>query len=177
VLFLDYVRMVRARKDLDWSTQLSADELRFVNAKIDLDAWYPMPVFERLGNAILALVAADQMELVRLWGYHSVDGLCAKEPDLLAAGDPVESLMRFRVLRSTFFDFEALQVPMLVPDEAQVVIAYGMGNPAEEAASWQTMGFFQRLLELAGGTEVRADFIEKSWAGDARTLLVLAWTI
>ena len=51
-----------------------------------------------------------------------------------------------------------------------------MGLPAEEAASVETMGFFERLLEARGARDVRARFTERSWAGGARTLLELSWT-
>jgi hypothetical protein len=97
-------------------------------------------------------------------------------PKLLAAGDPVETLNRFRVMRQTFFDFEALEVLMLHDDEAQIAITYHMGMPAEEAAAVQTMGFFEGLLELAGAKDIKAKFRTKSWAGDARTVLDIRWT-
>ena len=61
-------------------------------------------------------------------------------------------------------------------DECQVLIAYEMGMPAEEAAAHQTQGFFERLLEVSGATHVSARFSARSWAGDARTLLSLFWT-
>jgi hypothetical protein len=51
-----------------------------------------------------------------------------------------------------------------------------MGMPAEEAASWQTMGFFERLLEVTGARDVSARFSMRSWVGEARTLLSLHWT-
>jgi hypothetical protein len=94
---------------------------------------------------------------------------------LLAPGDPPETLARFRVLRQTFFDFDALDVPLLHDDEAHIIIRYYMGNPAEAAAAHQTMGFFEGLLELAGARNVTSALREKSWEGDPRTLLVVRW--
>ena len=94
---------------------------------------------------------------------------------LVEANEPAETLNRFRVLRETFFDFDALEVPLLHDDEAQIVVRYYMGAQAEEAASHQSMGFFEGLLELAGAKAVQATLREKSWAGDARTLLVVRW--
>lgn len=105
----------------------------------------------------------------------SVDQLAAATPSLVAEGDPVDTMMRFRVQRATYFDFEALEIPTLTVDHAHVVIHYFMGPTAEEAASFQTMGFFERLLERAGATAISARFLERSWAGDPRTLLSLAW--
>jgi hypothetical protein len=176
ILFADYVRMIRSHKDCDWGERLPRQDLFYLRTKIEPTEWYPMETFERFGNAILAEIAAGDIDAVRMWGRISVDQLTAASPALLAAGDPVETMMRFRVQRATYFDFEALEIPTLVEDHAHIVIHYFMGKTAEEAASHQTMGFFERLLERAGATSISACFTERSWAGDPRTLLVLSWT-
>jgi hypothetical protein len=95
---------------------------------------------------------------------------------LLAPGDPVETLHRFKVMRATFFDFAALEILMLHAGEAQIEIRYHMGMPAEEAAAVQTVGFFEGLLELAGAKDIDARLREKVWAGDTRTVARLRWT-
>lgn len=176
VLFADYVRMIRSQKSTPWPDLLAKEDLPFLDATIDPDRWYPMEAFERLGNAILQHNAGGNMEAVRLWGRFIVDPLSESTPGLVARGNPVETLNRFRVLRSTYFDFEALTIPTLVDDHAHVHIQYGMGRVAEEAASWQALGFFERLLEVTGATNVLAGFVERSWAGNPRTVLELIWT-
>ncbi|HET7499777.1 MAG TPA: hypothetical protein VFK02_02210 [Kofleriaceae bacterium] len=175
VLFVDYVRMLRSQKSTDWSRHLAAHDLPYLQMHIDPDGWYPMATFERMGNAILTTVARGELFPVQLWGRYSAAQLKSANPMLLEPNDPPETLSRFRVLRETFFNFNALEVPLLHDDEAHVVVRYYMGMPAEEAASYQTMGFFEGLLELAGATEVRAAFQDKSWEGDPRTLLVIRW--
>ncbi len=175
VLFLDYVRMLRAQKAVDWTQHLPPEDVAYLSTRIEPDAWYPMATFERLGNEILRHVARGELFPVQLWGRYSAAQLRAAHPGLLAPDDPLETINRFRVLRATFFDFTALEVPMLHDDEALVVIRYHMGMPAEEAAAHQTMGFFEGLLELAGARDVRAQFAERSWAGEPRTLLELRW--
>ncbi len=175
LLFADYVRMVRGHKGVDWTKHLLREDLFYLRTKVEPLEWYPMETFERLGNAILQEVAGGDLEAVRMWGRMSVDHLYATSPNLVAAGDPVETMMRFRVQRATYFDFEALEIPTLVDDHAHVVIHYFMGAVAEEAASHQTMGFFERLLEVAGATSIHAVLREKSWRRDERTLLELDW--
>lgn len=175
LLFLDYVRMVKAHKGVEWDTFLDPGDLHYLSDRIDITGWYPMATFERLGNAILRFVAGNQLFPVQLWGRYSAAQLRTANPMLLAPNDPPETLSRFRVMRETFFDFNALDVPLLHDDEAHVVVRYYMGMPAEEAAAYQTMGFFESLLELAGATDVRAAFQERSWDGDARTLIGLRW--
>ena len=175
MLFLDYVKMLRAQKSADIRQFLQPDDITYLQIQIDHDGWYPMGVFERLGNAILATVARGEQFPVRLWGRYSASQLHKAYPTLLAKGDPVETLNRFRVLRETFFDFPAISVPLLHEGEAQLLIHYHMGPVAEEAASNQTMGFFEGLLELAGARLVHAEFRERSWAGDPRTLATMRW--
>jgi hypothetical protein len=174
VLFLDYVRMLRAFKARA-PEFLSTDDMVYLQIHIDPDTWYPMSIFERLGCAILALVARGELFPVQLWGRYSAGQLHKLYPTLLEPNDPVETLNRFRVLRDTWFDFPALAVPMLHDDEAQIVISYFMGPIAEEAAATQTMGFFEGLLDLAGAKNIRAEFRERVWAGGSRTLLALSW--
>jgi hypothetical protein len=176
ILFLDYVRMLKAHKGVEWSAFLSPDDLPYLEQTIDKTAWYPMATFERMGNAILTTVTRGELFPVQLWGRYSAAQLRAANPMLLAPSDPPETLSRFRVLRQTFFDFDALEVPLLHDDEAHIIVRYHMGMPAEEAAAYQTMGFFEGLLELAGATDVRAAFQDRSWDGDPRTLLVFRWT-
>jgi hypothetical protein len=176
ILFADYVRMIRSYKSVDWASVLPREDLFYLRTPIEPLEWYPMETFERLGNAILREVASGDLDAVRMWGRLSVDQLSASTPALLAAGDPVETLMRFRVQRATYFDFEALELPTLTEDHAHVVLHFFMGPVAEEAASFQTMGFFERLLERSGATAISARFLERSWAGDPRTLLSLTWS-
>lgn len=176
ILFADYVRMMRGKKDVDWSMFVRGEDLEFLRAKIEPNAWYPMEAFERFGNAILSEVALGKLEAVRMWGRMSVDALASANPNLVAPGDPVDTMMRFRVQRATYFDFEALEIPSLAPGHAEVVIHYYMGAKAEEAASYQTMGFFERLVEVAGGTDVVSEFASCSWTRGPRTLLVLDWS-
>jgi hypothetical protein len=177
ILFADYVRMMRAQKKVDWKKHLQPDDLAHLSARIDPSGWYPMETFERLGDAILLEVANNDLQAVRMWGRFSVDALRAANPQLVVDGDPIDTLMRFRVLRASYFDFQALDVLMLIDGQAQVEIRYHMGQPAEEAASYQTMGFFERLLELAGATDVSAHFATRSWKGEARTVLDLYWQL
>ena len=176
VLFLDYVRMLRSHKGVDWSRHLASADRPWLHERIDPTGWYPMSSFERFGELILQFVARGDLQAVRMWGRLSVDLLRAATPSLVEAGDPIETLNRFRVLRGTYFDFEALAVPMLHDGEAQVAIGYHMGPVAEEAAAVQTLGFFERLLETAGARDVEAVLASRSWTGEARTLLSLRWS-
>jgi hypothetical protein len=167
--------MIRAEKGIAWERHLTLEDLAYLRTRVAPDGWYPMATFERMGNAILDEIAYGDLEAVRMWGRFSVDQLHAANPPLIAAGDAIETLQRFRVLRSTFFDFDALEVLLLTHGKAEIAVGYHMGEVAEKAACYQTLGFFERLLALAGESQVDARFTARSWAGAPRTRLALDW--
>jgi len=175
-LFVDYVRMIRGRKDIDWSRWLEPGDLALVAQHVDVDAWYPMEVFERLGAAILDTVGGGDLGAVRAWGRRSADQLRDTFPSLVVANDPRETLMRFQVVRQTFFDFAAVTVLELSDLEARLRVGYEMAPRAESAAAFQVMGYFEQLLEQAGAERVQAGFVKRRWEGDVETVLVLRWS-
>src|SRR5271170_1344594 len=130
--------MLRTRKDADWSRYLRPEDLSFLVQRVEPDTWYPMESFERMGLAILAEIAHGELETVRGFGRISIDWLCQQHPKLLAPGDPRDTIMRFQVLRQSFFDYGALEISSVSDVEATLNVDYGMGASAEEAASWQT---------------------------------------
>jgi hypothetical protein len=173
--FAEYVRMMRGRKDVQWHRVLPAEDVAYLGQLIEPDDWYPMATFERFGIAILSELGVT-LDAVRSWGRFSASQYAAEHPDLVAPNDPVDSLMRLKVMRSTLFNFLAFDIPMLIESHAHVVVTYHMGPTAEEAACHQTMGFCEEVLSLSGATDVHAIFQERSWRGDPRTLLSLDFT-
>ncbi len=174
-LFVDYVRMLRSRKDVDWSRYLQPEDLPYLTDRIHPEGWYPMDTFARLGLAILDEIARGDTFLARAWGRMSLDYLATVHEGFLVPGDPRESLMRLIVLRGSFFDFDAVSLPQLTDTHATVRVQYGMTARAEEAASYQTLGFFGRLVELAGGVGVLTEFTKKSWEGSEVTEFTVDW--
>jgi hypothetical protein len=167
--------MILGHRDRDWSRHLAATDFSFLKRRVEPESWYPMTLFERLGNAILDVVAHGELDAVRRWGRTTAAHLSLLYPTLLAPGDPVETVARFRVLRSTFFDFDALTITLLHDGDVELEVSYEMGMPAEEAASLQTLGFFEGLLELAGARDVRGEITRRSWQGAPKTVIVLGW--
>jgi hypothetical protein len=167
--------MLRARGDVDWSKWLQPVDLGYLVQRIDSAAWYPMETFERMGLAILAEIAHGQLDAVRMFGRASVDWLSQTYSTLVAPGDARDTLMRFQVLRRSFFDYSALEIGSICDGEASILVSYEMGPRAEEAACWQTLGFLERLLEIAGANEVKASFASRAWTGDRVTTIELQW--
>jgi hypothetical protein len=167
--------MIRSRKDVDWSKVLAPEDLRYLNERIVAENWYPMATFERFGLAILERLGGVTDHTVRLWGRLSAAQFAAREPRLVAAGNPIESLMRLRVMRNSMFDFPAFDIPHLSVGHAEVTIMYYMSAPAEEAACHQTAGFCEEVVSMTGAASVDGKFERRSWQGDEVTSFVLRW--
>ncbi|MBW2262779.1 MAG: hypothetical protein JRG91_12460 [Deltaproteobacteria bacterium] len=176
IFFVDYVRMIKGRKDVDWTRHLGPGDLELLSQRIEPDAWYPLGAFERMGLAILQEIGGANMEVVYHWGRHYMDGLFEIHDTLIVKGDPMESLMRFHMLRKSFFDFDALELDGLMGTEVNLTILFGMSRVAEEASVNQTLGFFERLLELSGAEGVTHAFVQRSWEGAPSTIIHLTWS-
>lgn len=175
LLFLDYVRMVKRQRATE-SDRLRDEDRRFLGEKIDPSGWYPMEAFERLGLAILDCFVGDATEPIRMFGRFQISGILGQFPDLLVPNHPRDTLMRFRVLMTSFFNFPALEVLSIDDTSAEVTIQYGMCSAAERAAAWQTLGFFESLLSLSGAAHNHCEFVARSWdTPGRRTRLRLRW--
>jgi CheY-like chemotaxis protein len=177
VLFLDYVRMIR-RQVPTWPTQLSTADAALVGTRVDVDAWYPMADFERLGLAILEHVVRGETDSIRLWGRQQVQAILAYLPELRLADDPRESVMRFQNFLSSLFDFHAVTLESVDDVECVLSVDYGMSARAETAATWQTVGFFEELVSAAGGREATGRLLSQGWVpGSPGTSFTVEWTM
>lgn len=174
-LFLEYVRIIRANKELDWTRTLSPDDLEWLSKQIDPGQWYPMTAYESLGLAILDQVARQNLDQVHRWGRQTIDELRESQPEMFAENDPRETLMRFQILRQTLFDFPAATVRSIHDGRAVLEINYGMSERAEEAAAHQSLGFLERLMEVSGGDSAKAEILEGIWEGFSTTLIAVRW--
>jgi hypothetical protein len=175
-LFLDYVKLIRATKSVDWSRYLEPEDFAYLREQIDDAAWYPMATFERMGLAILHAVAQSSVATVRYWGQHQADAMLRTQPDILEPGNPRETLMRVAVHRRGFFDYEVLTLREIGDGHALCWLAYRMSDVAELAACAQTAGALEALASRAGGADVTAVFAARTWEGDEETLLELDWS-
>ncbi|MEZ4233758.1 MAG: hypothetical protein R3B89_31575 [Polyangiaceae bacterium] len=175
-LFVDYVRLIRSRKDIDWTRYLEPEDCVYLKGSIEDQAWYPLPTFERLGVAILNTVAQGSLAMVRVWGHLQVDAMLRIHPEVLAANDPYESLHRVSVHRKGYFDFDVLTPREVLDDHASFELNYNFSDLGELAACVQTLGAFEELVKRAGGRDVKAVFAERRWEGDRRTLFQLSWS-
>ena len=176
ILFVDYVRIIRAFKEVAWKNHLPDEDIVWLSQEIDRREWYPMESYERMGLAILDRIAGGSFALIRRWGRETARALHQANPRVVVEGDPRETLTRFDGLRGALFDFPAFALSSLREGEALFEIDYGMGPRAEEAGCQQSVGVIEQLLELAGAEKVIVEPISRSWAGADTTVIRAKWS-
>jgi len=149
ILFVDYVRMIRGHKAIDWSKYLQDEDSAMLVQPIDPDGWYPMETFERFGIGIVREVAGGQLVAVRMWGRFQVEFVRQAHPNLIATDDPRSTFMRFQSLQRSFFDYDAVVVDEVLDETATVSVNYRMSPEAEEAEET-----YMAFLTAAGFTEL-----------------------
>ncbi|MBK7857292.1 MAG: response regulator [Archangiaceae bacterium] len=174
LLFVDYVRMLR-RHRVDPS-RLHADDVRYLTTeRIEPAAWYPMVAFERFGLLILREIVGTETDAIRLWGRSRLEPIVAGWPDLLVEGDVQASIRRFHGFFHDAFDYPTVELPVVEPDRAMLEVHYGMSPAAEEAAAWQTAGFFETIVTASGGRAVNSRLQPHRWAEPGPATFELRW--
>jgi len=176
-LFVDYVRMLR-RQLPSWREVLSPADAELVSGRVDVDAWYPMASFERLGVAILEHVVRGEHDSIRLWGRQQVQAILTYLPALKSDDDPRDSVMRFHTFLSSLFDFSTVSIDSADDQEAVLRVGFGMCPAAEEAATWQCVGFFEELVAASNGREATGRLLRRSWLlGEPETTFAVTWVM
>ncbi len=174
-LFLDYVRMIRKRKSVDWNKYLEPGDFEIMEQMILPSQWYPLDTFQRMGVAVLQEIAGGDVQVVREWGRSSLDELTKVYKSLVDPSGPVRSLERLKIMRNRFFDFEGLELEQLESNRVRVHVDMAFEKVADEAYAYQMLGTFERLLELSGAKNIKHEFIQKGWEQDPHTVMDLSW--
>jgi len=177
-LFQEYVQMIRKNRTIDWSKRLKPEEMELLKQIILPNAWYPMETYQRLGAAIFEEVAKGSLDTARHWGRISMERMAdLYKSTLVVEHFPLRTLEKFRVISRRFFDFDGFRVTVLGDNQATISIDRGFGELAMPAYSFQMLGSFERLIELAGGKEVKAAFTAKAWEGAPCSIIELKWEL
>jgi CheY-like chemotaxis protein len=168
VLFIDYVKMLRSI-DAHESPLLKSEDLGFLTERLDPMAWYPMESFERFGVLLLEQLVGTETDSIRLWGRSQIARMVRRFPQLKEGKGPRAAFEQMQQLMGELFGFECVVVESFTDAEAKVRVSYGMSERAEEAAVWQTMGFFEELLTTNGAHSALGRRVEGGF--------VVGWTI
>jgi hypothetical protein len=170
-MLLNVARLIRANKEKDWAKYLNEKDLALIHSQILPSTWYPMDTYERAEIAVFHEIAQGKLEVARVWGRFLLEDMVKRVyQNLVEEQDPMSALQKFAVFRKQLLrfenpDFQALECKKLGPKEALMTVRLDRPVAEFEAHCNQTVGTFERLVELAGGKEVKAEILEHDYKG------------
>ncbi|MCP4676088.1 MAG: hypothetical protein GY854_11395 [Deltaproteobacteria bacterium] len=176
-LFVDYVRMLKSRKDIDWSKYLNEEDMKFLDEheRIMPSSWYPFDTFERFGLGVLQEIGGGHYESARMWGRMSTDLLLKVYKNMIESGDPAYSVQKFDIVRAGFFDFPGVKAEILSESLLHMTVRFSTDKVIGKAQAYQALGAVERLLELAGAEKIEHTFHKSVWENDPETLIEMTW--
>lgn len=175
VVLLDYVRMIKRFKDIDWDKYLIAADKQYLEEMIIPAKWYPYETYVRMGDGIFHEVAKGNVELVRMWGRTMVDQFHNASKLVDDSDGPPEAIEKIYVLYDRYFDFKAVEMQLLDGNRLKVDMNDQWGDIAIEAYTFQFLGLVERIIELSGAKNIKTRFLKKYWEGDEKTEFELEW--
>lgn len=109
-MLIDYVRMIRSNKKLDWDAYMQPEDWDIIDSIILSAKWYPFDFYSRLGWAAFNVVGKGDLEMARLNGQIMAQTLFETTyVSLVKIQDPHQALRKFVLTYSSFFNFSSLQ--------------------------------------------------------------------
>jgi len=161
-LLVDYVRLIRANKDMDWDKWLDADDKEALEEEIVTSKWYPYKLFRQLAWACYNEYAKSDNELAAVFGRFNMKNLLPVYRNVLVPGDPKESVVNFAKFWFNFFRGPGMESEFVGGDQHSAT--YYIKAPDEEKEPKSVEGFAHQLggiilelVEQAGGIDPWVD--------------------
>ncbi len=172
----DYVKIVHDTPDLEWDKYLTEEDWEIVRGVIIPTAWYPVETMAHIGQGLFKMRSLESYESVRLHGRTRVDEiLYPGTRQFLLKGDPVASIKAFAWVAKKYVDDLEIETAGFGPGFAELIF-----HPVDDAPAWDLFreiqaGTMEKLVELNGGKDARAEFIEDERDGREACIIKVTW--
>jgi len=171
-LLLEYARLIRANKDKDWKKYFTEEDSKVIFGTVLPNAWYPIEIVERAGEAVFKEIAQGKLENAWLWGKFVLEDIGNRfYRNLIRYQDPLGSLERIKTFIQQWYLFDDPKFPFIevqqeAPNRVKMTIRYDRPFAAFEAYVHQLAGEFERIVELNGGKEIKVKITEHDYKAD-----------
>jgi len=176
-MLLDFVKMIRANKNLDWDKYLKAEDWEVINSLVLPAKWYPVDVYKRCSYAAFVLLAGSNHEAARANGQSMGRRLFENTyKSIVQSGDPGRALKQYVLVHSSFFNVGMLKFEMVGSGKAKIHLNYNNFHDNSNAAFCSQMhGLLESLVQAAGGKNQHVAISAKQWEGAPATVFEITW--
>jgi len=175
-MILDFVKMVKKFKDLDWNKFLQPEDWEIINTIVLPAKWYPLDFYKRCSMAAFQLISKGNLEGARANGQLMARHLFETTYRSIATlTDPMRALSQFVQMYGSFFNFSLLRLEKVGPRHAKVFHDYDYNDKSIIPYSSQIQGIFETLIQMTGGKNVAVVIATKQWEGAPTTTFEITW--
>ncbi len=164
-MILDYVRIIRANRDKDWSQYLTPEDWELIDGQILPSNWYSYESFRRIAFGVYKVIAGGNLQTAQSFGRFTIRNQLEVYKNLLVPGDPVASVDMLARLRRTFFEGEA-DAGIIAHGKGWLdfeVVAASLADEKEPLQAYCHLlaGIMLELVEQAGGKNAKTQVSPK----------------
>jgi uncharacterized protein (TIGR02265 family) len=175
-MLLDFVKMVKVHKNLDWNKHLKPEDWEIINSIILPSKWYPLDFFRRCSTAAFDLLAGGNLDLARANGQMMAKHLFETTyKSILQTKDPMRALSHFVTNYATLFNFSMLKLEKVDARHAKVMHDYDAREKGTAPYCHQMQGMFETMIQMTGGTNGKVVLAAKQWEGAPATIFDISW--
>jgi hypothetical protein len=175
-MLAEFVKTIRSDKSGAYDSFLTSQDKEIISQQVLASIWYPFDTYKRCFDAVVKVLAKDDMEKVRQWGHVYGERIIRQVyKNLMGEKDPLEALSKYKTIHRVFFDFGEFEIKHTCQNSALIELRdFDVGD--FEPLYHMIRGWMEKSLELSGAKDVQSEFVQKSWKGDPFTSIKLWWS-
>lgn len=176
IFLQDYVQIVQKTPDLDWNRYLTPADWEIVNRLIVPSQWYPADTMAHIGRGIFEMRSKNNYAVVRQHGRaRATDSFDPATQKFLFKQDPAAALAAYATIVRRYIDELEVRLENSGPGFAELSFF-----PVENVPAWDLFreiqaGTLEKLVELNGGAEPKAEFRSAAREGRESCRILVSW--
>jgi len=176
IFLKDYVQLVKDNPDLEWNRYLTASDWEITRSLIVPSQWYPADTMAHIGRGIFEMRSKNNYEAVRLHGRaRATDSFDPATQKFLLKQDPVAALQAYAMIVRRYIDEIEVRLEKSGSGRAEVGFFPVEGVPAWDLFREIQAGTLEKLVELNGGQDPKAEFRSEMRQGQEACVIVVSW--
>lgn len=176
-MLIDFIRMIRSFKDLDWNKYLKKEDWDIINSIVLPAKWYPFDLYYRCSLATYKLIAQGKLENARAYGQAMAKQLFeGTYKSMVQSKNAAQALKQFVMTYGSLFNFGVLKIESNASNQVKIHLDYEGDDDGTSAYAYQLMGMLETLIDLTGTKNGKVKLSAKQWDGAPKTTFDIVWT-
>lgn len=181
-VMVDYAKMYRANKGLDWTKYLYPEDIKILEGKVGEQEWYPFETYERLGYAVFMLIGKGNPDSVRFYGAAVAQKMFESNPSFFRRKEPDSAVQTFLNIMKRFFKPEIYSVKVTMDTASSIKwVAHSVEKKSKaiEPYTLQCVGSAERIIRIVKEDEqleITFEIVAAEWKGDDHTEVLIKWS-